>query len=71
MTNIEFSEIFNNHNTSTVSQRTTSARQGIIKNRLLPRYGSKEIRDSSYIDINSIYDEIEEEGLSQNTLLGC
>ena len=71
MTNNEFYEISCEYNIRNYCRGTYSPRNSHIKSHLLPSVGFKEVCDVTDADINRIYDEMESEGLAQNTLFGA
>lgn len=54
-----------------MAHATYASRSSLIRRWTLPRLSEKEIREVSAQDIDSVYDDMEEAGLAQNTLFGA
>ena len=70
MTNNAFYENFREHNIRHYCFSTHNSKNRFVKNHFLPLYGDKEVGAISYQDINRVYDTMEADGLTQNTIFG-
>ena len=71
MTNNEFYEtIYKPYQELHMASSTSYSRCNIIRNRLLEEYGEETPSDISYLTIDGIYNDMEAEGLKQNTVFG-
>ena len=71
MTNNEFFEtIYKPYQEQHMTAGTSYIRCNIIKNRLLEQFGGESPNDISYLMIESIYDNMENQHLKQNTVFG-
>lgn len=71
MTNNEFFEtIYKPYQELHMAFSTSYTRCNIIQNRLLEEYGNDTPQSISYLIVEGIYDDMENQGLKQNTLFG-
>lgn len=70
MTNNEFFEIYSAYQHRHMAYGTYYGRTSLLKNNFLPAYGELTPSDVTYLDINRIYDDMENRGLSVNTIFG-
>lgn len=70
MTNNELFEIFSDYNNRNFCKGTSLPRNSLIKCHFLPLFGNDEVGNATPSTINSVYDEMEAEGLRANTIFG-
>ena len=71
MTHNKFYEIFREYNIRNYCKGTYTPRNSQIKCHFLPQHGDEEVCDTTFLTINSVYDEMEEEELKPNTIFGA
>ena len=71
MTNTEFFDsIYKPYQKEHYSSGTYFSRTSLLKNHFLPTYGGLTPADISYLDINHVYDDLEDLGFAENTIFG-